>query len=175
MMAFRICWVDVRLSSSNTYNNDDECYNDDIVELSCCDLMMLRFLTLNGLPLYAIWCSFVACVQWAIILEYFTFHFRDTVACIITLSVLSVVLLIYWHMDLLILRKYFVYSYLPLIALVVAFSAIIVRYHSMGGRDRPGICFAFVLLIVSSFMLLLKVLSLCMCPPRCDDRRFSQI
>jgi hypothetical protein len=154
VIAFRICWLDVRLVNTNNYNNDDENNSDDVVELSRCELILLRCLTLNGLPLYALWTSFTTSVQWSMILQYFTFHWSSNVSSIIALSVLSVVLLIYWHMDLLVKRKYFVYSYLPLMALVIAFA----------------------LLIASSAMLLFKFISHCLCPSKWDDeRRFSRV
>jgi len=69
-IAFRICWKDVVSSDGRYRSNDPECCNnddDDIVELSSCEIGLLRSLTLNALPLYGMWCLLATCIQWTII------------------------------------------------------------------------------------------------------------
>lgn len=176
MIAFRVCWMDVTYDKSNNEDNDYERNRDeDIVELSRFEVGLLRFLTLNGLPLYAIWCTVASALQWTMIFQYFTFHWNGSLASIVTLSVLSVVLLFYWFMEIVSQRKYFVYTWLPSIALVVAFGAIIDRYGNLGGSRRPGLSFACALMIISIAMLLVKFVTLCCCPPRYDSPRFSRV
>jgi hypothetical protein len=171
MIAFRVCWFDV--TYEKPYNDDER--DDDIVELSRCEVGLLRFTTLNGLPLYAIWCTVATALQWTMIFQYDTFHWSSTVSSIVTLSILSFVLFMFWFMEIISLRKYFTYTWLPSILLIVVFSSIIARAHSMGGSHRPGLLFAFVLLIVSSAMLLVKFFTLCCCPPRYEDQRCSRV
>jgi len=175
MIAYRVCWWDVTYNGNSANNkNDVEHDNDDIVELSRCEIALLRFLTLNGLPLYAIWCTVATCLQWTIIFKYFIFHWSDNVSSIVTLSILSLLLLMYWNLDLLVKREYFVWTWSTYIALIVAFSAIIDRYNYIGGMYRPGLFFAFILLIVSIVGLLIKAFTLCLCPPKCEHR-FSRV
>jgi len=181
VIAYRICWLDVTCNTN--CNNDDLEYgncnnsnnNSDIVELSSCEIAFLRILTLNGLPLYAMWCSLLTCIQWAMILQYFTFHLSDNVSTVITLAILSVVLILYWHMDLLVKREYFVHTWAPSVVLIVTFSVIISRNHSIGGEHKPGLLFVFILLIISAFMTLIKLISLCLCPPKHYYPRFSRV
>jgi len=173
MIAFRVCWWDVT-SYDRTNKNDPES-DEDMVELSRCEIELLKYLTLNGLPLYAMWCTIVACIQWAIIFKYSIFHWSDNVSCIVVLSVLSLLLLIYWNMELLMKREYFTCTWLPDIALILAFSAIIDRYNYIGGMHRPGLFYVFILLIVSIVSILLKFFTLCLCPPKNDNPRFSRV
>jgi hypothetical protein len=188
LMAYRICWKDITCNSesnsnnesncnnSGRYNNDAESNNDhDVIELSYCEVWLLRFLTLNGLPLYAMWCTICTAIQWTIIFQYFTFHWSDNMSSIVNLSILSVIILIYWHVDHLVKREYFVYTWLPWIVLVVAFSGMIDRYHSTGSHNKPGLFFAFILLIVTSAIILFKVFFLCCCPPKHRNRGFSRV
>jgi len=178
MMAYRICWMDVTCYNSNRYNNDAENNNDnnDTVELSCCEIMLLRLLTLNGLPLYAMWCTVATAIQWTIIFQYFTFHWSDNVSSIINLSILSAIILAYWHMDHLVKREYFVYTWLPWVVLVVSFASIIDRYHSIGGHHKPGLFFAFILLIVTSAIIVFKLFCLTCCPPKPNNNPgFSRV
>jgi hypothetical protein len=178
MMAYRICWMDVTCYNSNRYNNDAESNNDnnDTVELSCCEIMLLRLLTLNGLPLYAMWCTVATAIQWTIIFQYFTFHWSDNVSSIINLSILSAIILAYWHMDHLVKREYFVYTWLPWVVLVVSFASIIDRYHSIGGHHKPGLFFAFILLIVTSAIIVFKLFCLTCCPPKPNNNPgFSRV
>jgi len=189
IIAYRICWVDVASSNAKYNNNDPEYsnnnnnnnnntdinHNDDIVELSSCEIGLLRLLTLNVLPLYGIWCLVATCGQWTIIFQYFTFHLSDNVSSIINLSILTFVLIMYWHLDIFVKREYFVYTWLPCIVLVVAFSSIICRYHSMGGHHKPGLFFVFILLIVSGFLTMVKLFSVCCCPPKRNNPDFSRV
>lgn len=176
MIASRVCWLDVTYDKTNNDDNDVErCNDDDIVELSRCEIVLLRSLTLNGLPLYAIWCSVASAIQWAIIFQYFTFHWSAGLASVVPLAVLSVVLLIYWFVELILQRQFFVYTWLTAISLILSFGAIIQRYHSIGDANHPGLFFAFILLIVSGAMMLFKFLTLCCCPPKYDNPRFSHI
>jgi hypothetical protein len=175
MIAYRVCWLDVASCRCNSqYDNDVES-NDDIVELSTCEIILLRLLTLNGLPLYAMWCTIASCIQWAMILQYFTFHWSSNVSSIVVLSVLSLILLIYWNIDLMAKRSYFVWTWLPWFALIAGLIAILDRYNSFGSERRPGLFFAFILLVVSGFMLMMKFFSLLLCPPRYDSPRFSRV
>jgi len=176
MIAYRICVLDVTVYHANKDSNDPEFANsDDLVELSSCEIYLLRLLTLNGLPLYAMWCTIATCIQWTIIFQYFLFHLSDNLSSIITLTVLTVILLMYWHMELLVKREYFVWTHLPDILLIVAFSSIIARHHSIGGHHKPGLFFAFILLIVSTAMGLVKFFSRCLCPPKSNDPGFSRV
>jgi len=175
LVAYRICWMDVTCYNVSRYNNDAECNNDnDAVELSCCEITLLRLLTLNGLPLYAMWCTIATAIQWTIIFHYFTFHWSDNVSSIVNLSILSVIILAYWHLDHLIKREYFVYTWLPWIVLVVAFSGMIERQNGIGGHNQPGLFFAFILLIVTSAIIGFKLIFLCCCPPRYSNT-FSRV
>jgi len=175
MIAFRVCWFDVTYHKSNNNNNDVEENLDDIVELSRCEVVLLRFTTLNGLPLYAMWCTLATALEWTMIFQYHTFHWSSTVSSVVTLSILTFCLLIYWTMDLITLRKYFVYTWLSCILLVVVFSAIIARYNSIGGDDRPALSFVFALLIASCVAIIYKLFSLCCCPPKYQEPRFSRV
>jgi len=175
-IAYRICWKDVTCNNGNQYNNDAECNSEnDVVEISWCEIMLLRFLTLNGLPLYAMWCTVATAIQWTIIFQYFTFHWSDNLSSIVTLSILSVIILGYWHLDNLVKREYFIYTWLPWFALVFAFSGIIDRYHSIGGHHKPGLFFVFILLIVCSAIIVFKIFSLICCPPKKNNPGFSRV
>jgi len=168
-IAFRICWKDVVSSDGRYRSNDPECCNnddDDIVELSSCEIGLLRSLTLNALPLYGMWCLLATCIQWTIIFEYFTFHLSDNISSIINLSLLTAALIIFWHFDIFITREYFVHTWLAGAVLIVTFSSIISKHHSIGSRHSPGLFFVFILLIVSSFLGMVKILSCCCCPPK---------
>jgi hypothetical protein len=125
-VAFRVCWYDVTYSRDN--DSEDMSHEEDIVELSHCEVVLLRLLTLNGLPLYAMWSSIATCLQWALNFRYFTFNWSDNVSCVVVLAILSGILLIYWSMELLFLRKYFVWTWLSCFVLILAFSAIISRH-----------------------------------------------
>jgi hypothetical protein len=171
MIAFRVCWFDV--TYEKPYNDDER--DDDIVELSRCDVGLLRLTTLNGLPLYAAWCTVATALQWTMILQYNIFHWSSNISSIVTLAILSFVLLMFWFMEIISLRRYFAYTWSPTILLIVVFSSIIARVHSMGGSHRPGLLFAFILLIVSSAMLLVKFFTLCCCPPKYENQRFSRV
>lgn len=175
LMAYQICWMGVTCYNASRYNNDAECNESDTVELSCCEIMLLRSLTLNGLPLYAMWCTVATAVQWTIIFQYFTFHWSDNVASIVNLSILSVIILAYWHLDHLIKREFFVYTWLPWIVLVISFAAMIDRYHSIGGHHKPGLFFAFILLIVTSAIIVFKLFCLICCPPKSHNPGFSRV
>jgi hypothetical protein len=172
MMAYRVCWKEVTYSNDA---NDVESYDEDIVELSRCETMLLRILTLNGLSLYAMWCTITACFQWAMIFKYSLFHWSDNVSCILSLAVLTVVLLMYWAMCILLKRDYFVWTWLPSFALITALIAIMCKRHSIGGLHAPGVFFAFILLLVSGAMTLLQFLSVCLCRPKSPSPRFSRV
>jgi hypothetical protein len=172
MMAYRVCWKEVTYSNDV---NDVESYDDDMVELSRCETILLRILTLNALPLYAMWCTIAACLQWSMIFKYSLFHWSDNVSCIISLSVLSLVLLIYWSMCILMKREYFVWTWLPSFALITAIIATLCRHHSVGGLHAPGLFFAFILLLVSGVMTLLHFLTVCLCRPKSPSPRFSRV
>jgi len=165
------CWMDVACNKDS--ENDVEC--DDKVQLSCCEIIILRMLTLNCLPFYTIWCAAIACFQWTVIFKYFLLHWSDNVSSIICLSVLSAVLVIYWATELLFKREYFVWTWLPAFSLIILFSGVIARNHSIGGINAPGVFFVFILLIVTGVVIVLKLASLCFCRPKSPERRFSRI
>jgi len=173
MIAFRVCWQDVGYNDSKKSNDVEQ--TDDNIELSHCEVVLLRILTLNAFPLYAIWCSIAACLQWAIIFQYFWLHWSDNVASVVTLAILSAMLLIFWSISLLFKRECFVWTWLPSLSLLAVFIAIVKR-HSMGSMHEPGTLFAFVLLIVTGVMILLKLVTLCLCHPKYNNNpRFSPI
>jgi len=153
-------------------NNDS---NDDNVELSVCEIALLRMLTLNVFPLYAMWCTLMACLHWAIIFKYHLFHFSDNVSCVLALGILSVILVIHWAFELLFKRKYYVWTWLPSFALVVFFTAIIMKHRSVGGLHTPGLFFAFILLIVAGIAIIIKSCGICLCYPKTPSPRFSRI
>jgi len=173
-IAFRVCWFDV-VRSNKRNTQDIESNDEDLVELSQCEIILLRLLTLNGLPMYATWCTIATCLQWTSLFKYTIFHWSDNVSCIVSLSLLSALLLIYWNMDLLTKREYFVWTWFSCFTLVVAFTAIIDRNNSFGGPRKPGLFFAFILLIISVFVIVLKAFTLCLCPPRYYNPRFSRV
>jgi len=183
MIAFRVCWFDVYSNGNNNNNNsssaadknDVESADVDLVELSHCELMFLKLLTLNGLPLYAMWCTIATGIQWSMIFKYYLFHLSDNTACIIDLSILSVVLIMYWHAEHYHKRLYLSCTWLPYLALIVAFSGMIDRYHSIGGMHRPALLFAFILLIVTIINYFIKLLTTCMCPSKVENPRFSLV
>lgn len=174
MIAFRVCWMDVTYQKCNNDENDVE-RNNDVVELSRCEVVLLRLTTLNGLPLYAMWCTIASALQWTMIFQYDTFHWSSTLACVVPLSVLALLLLMYAFMDVVTLRKYFVYTWSPCIALIVAFSAILARNHSIGGHNRGGLTFVFILLISVVAVTMLRLVSLCCCRPKYENPRFSRV
>jgi hypothetical protein len=172
MMAYRVCWQEV---TYNSYNSNDVEQNEENIELSHCEVVLLRILTLNAFPLYAMWCTITACLQWTIIFQHFLFHWSDDVASIVTLAILSMVLMMYWAMSILFKREYFVWTWLPSLSLIVFFIGMIARHHSMGGLHEPGLLFGFVLLIVTGVMILIKLVTLCLCHPKYNNPRFSRI
>jgi len=181
-MAYRVCWFDIYSYGNNNNNdnnnnnkNDVESNNDDLIELSHCQISLLRFLTLNALPLYAMWCTISTAVEWASIFKYSMFHWSDNTSSIVVLTIFSLILLLFWHSEHLHKREYFVWTWLPLMGLIVALSAMIDRYGSVGGVHRPGLFFAFILLIISLVTLILKVFTTCICPPRVENPRFSRV
>jgi len=176
MIAFRVCWFDVYCNENNSspYKNDVES-DVDLVELSHCELMLLKLLTLNGLPLYAMWCTIATGVQWSMIFKYNLFHWSDSVSSIVPLSILSVLLFMYWHAEHHYKRLYLSCTWLPYLALIVAFSGMISRYHSMGGMHRPGLLFAFILLIITIINYFIKLFTTCMCPSKVENPRFSRV
>jgi len=90
-------------------------------------------------------------------------------------GILTMILLIYWSLDLLFARKYTVWTWLSCFGLIAGFSGIISRRHSVGGMHSPGLLFAFILLIVSCVVVVLKLFSLCMCRPNPPSPRFSRV
>jgi hypothetical protein len=180
LMAYRVCWVDV-VSEHEVYNNNNN--NDvehshedtDAVRLSKCELVLLRFLTLNGLPLYAMWCTLAAGLQWAMIFRYSLFHWSDSVACVVALAILTVVLLVYWVIDLSLARSYMSWTWFADFGAIVFFASIIQRQHSVGGVHHPGLLFAFVLLIVSGLVVVLKSMILCCKSSMSKKIRFSRV
>jgi len=172
IMAYRACWFDITYYNDS---NDVASYDGDIVELSRCEVTLLRILTLNGLPLYAMWCTLAATLQWAIIFQYFLFHWSDNLSCIIPLAILSVLLLMYWGMSILINREYFVWTWAPCLVLIVGFVATIVKHHSIGGMHAPAVFFVFILLIVTSIMIMLRLVTLCLCRPKSPSPQSSRV
>lgn len=168
LMAYRICWLDV---TSNEFDCDNDMENnDDKVLLLKWELISLRILTLNVIPLYAMWCTIATCIQWSMILRDFILHIGDDASCIVVLSILSTILLFYWFIDIFYKRKYGVYTWFTYYVLIVAFGGILARYDGIGGERRPALFFSFILLAVSGFMTLLKILSSCLCRPKFDNQ-----
>jgi hypothetical protein len=173
LMAYRVCWHDVSYDNNRNTNDVEQ---EDNVELSHCEVVLLRILTLNAFPLYAVWCSIIACIQWTIIFKYMLFHWSDSVSSIITLAIFTGLMLILWSIAILFKREYFVWTWLPSASLIVVFIGMIHKHHSIGGIHAPGLLFAFILLIVTCVMLLIKLVTLCLCHPKNNNNpRFSKI
>jgi len=172
MMASRVCWVDV---TSCHDSNDVESCDDEAIELSRCEIILLKVLTLNIFPLYAIWSTLNACLQWAIIFHYSLLHWNQNLSCILPLIVLSIILLIYWMISLFLKREWFVWTWLPNIAVIVACHAVTDSQHTIGGRHAPAVLFVFILMIVSYAVLFFRTLTLCLCPPKFSSHRFSRV
>jgi len=172
MMVSRVCWLDV-----TSYNdpNDVESCDDDVVELSSCEVMILRFLTFNIFPFYAIWCTVTACLQWSIIFHYSLFQWSQNLSCILSLAVLSVILLIYWMICSFVKRDWFIWTWLPTISVFFAGLAVLLQQHTIGGRHAPAVLFVFVLMLVSAVVLVFRFFSLCCCPPKFSNHRFSRV
>jgi len=172
MMSCRVCWMDVTCYHDP---NDVESCDEDVVELSSCEITLLRFLTLNIIPFYAMWCTLTACLQWAIIFHYSLFHWTQNVSCILTLVVLSIILLMYWMLSCFIKRDWFVWTWLPTISVIVACLAVLIKRDTVGGTHAPAVLFVFVLMIVSAIVLAFRFITLCLCPPKFSDARFSRV
>lgn len=172
MMVSRVCWQDVTAYNDS---NDVESSDDEVIELSCCEVMLLRLLTLNIFPFYAIWCTLMACLQWAIIFHYSLFHWSQNLSCIISLAVLSVFLLMYWMLSSFVKREWFTWTWLPTISVIVGCIAVIVRQHTIGGRHAPAVLFVFILMLVSIAVLVFRFVTLCLCPPKFSNHRFSRV
>jgi len=172
MMSCRVCWIDITCCHDP---NDVESSDEDVVELSSCEITLLRFLTLNIIPFYAMWCTLTACLQWAIIFHYSLFHWTQNVSCILTLVVLSIILLMYWMLSCFIKRDWFVWTWLPTISVIVACLAVLIKRDTIGGTHAPAVLFVFVLMIVSAIVLAFRFITLCLCPPKFSDARFSRV
>lgn len=156
----------------NNYNSNDGNSNDGFMP---CEAGLLNFLTLNGLPLYVMVAKLTACFQWAIIFKYFIFHWSDNMSTVVSLGIFTFTLLILWMLDLLFLRKFTVWTWLPSIALVIVLGGVVMHHNSIGGRHAPGLFFAFLLTVVSFIFLLVKGCTLSLCYPKSANPRFSRI
>jgi len=170
-MAFDVCWNHISDHDDNCTENSE---NNDVVELNRCEIILLRILTLNVFPLFAIFNTVVLVWQWAIIVEYRIFNWSDNLTCLVMLSILAVVLIIYWHMDLLFLRNYFVWTWLPSFAVIISFIGVFQYQDQIGSKQKPALLFAFVIFIVSIVQLFLKTIFLCLCPSS-RSNKFSRV
>lgn len=170
MIGYYVCWSEI------DYENEDDCpsWRKDRLDLHKWEIILLRLLTLNAFPLAAIMGTILTFFQWSYVLKYFALHLSDNVACIIALAILAVFLMIFWHMDSCFFRNYFVYTWLPAIGIIFSFAAVIARQHQIGGKQKPALLFAFILLIYSVIYFVLKMLLLCVRSPR-ENPRFARI
>lgn len=164
MLACRHC-IDME-SNKNNSNGDHELLN--------CELSLLKFLTLNGIPLYAMCCALTACLQWIIIFKYFLFHFSDNISCIISLAIFTVFLMLYWIVDFC-SKTSCSHTWLSYLAIIYVFGAIITKHNSIGNVHSPGLLFSFILLILSIIMLFVKTCLVCCCYPKSANPSFSLV
>lgn len=176
IVAFFVCWSDIRDENDVDVNNIecDRRMNNNKYGLNKCEIILLRILTLNGIPFWTMIVTILTALRWMYTFEY-TFHWGDSFSCVLGLSLLTVVLLIYWSMDTCFIGKYMVWTWTPPLALIFCFAAIIINHHQIGNKHKPALLFTFVLLIATIFFFVVKIFSLCLRNSRQPNPRFSRV
>ena len=135
--------------ASNPDNNTGIYRHDLLTNISI--QHKLYILILNGLPMYAFWCTVSSCINIAIILSYKS-NIDTNISSIIMLSILTVIILIYCSLDFKFLKHYLRYTFSPYITLIISFIGII----SNKNESISSQYFVIILLICTCIATILK-------------------
>lgn len=120
-------------------------------------LWAYRILVLNGLPFYATWVTIASSLNFSIAMtyEWQTQIPRDTqTSGYIALAAVTLILIIYFALDLYIFEKYLRYTYSVYLQLFIAFAGVLSKHWA--ARKGTAI-FVLVLLIFSAVVFLVKI------------------
>lgn len=118
------------------------------------DVWLTRFLVQNGLSIYATWCTIATLLNFAFVLTYRSavdIDQRD--ACTASLSILTVLILIFLVTDWFFLDRFTRYTFTPYLVLIVALTGSIAKNYNAGARNTV---FTITLLSLSGAAAVVK-------------------
>ena len=118
------------------------------------DVKLTQILVLNGLFFYATWTTIASLLNFSIVLQHTSNVNPATVGTII-LSLLTVLLLIYFSLENTILDRYVrdVFAVYPVV--IWALIGVVAKHWGKSGEERNSV-FALVLLLVTAVLMLLR-------------------
>ena len=122
------------------------------------DIWLMRGLVHNGLGIYGTWCCIATLLNFNFLLVYRSANdIGLETSSTITLSVLTVLVVVFMVSDLIFLDKYSRYTVTPYIVLVVAFAGSVAKNYVAG---KTNSVFTAVLLALAIAMLIVKIVVL---------------
>ena len=140
------------VSYSSMDYNDGARINDDILKNKNIQYV-LYFGVLNGIAIYATWVTIATCLNLGIIAAYKN-DVSVNAASNVMLTVLTIIIFIYWSLDFVFFRKYLKYTFTPYFVLIFAFLGVITNDYDF---DSPKI-YVTVLLILACLGSIAKII-----------------
>ncbi|XP_043843470.1 uncharacterized protein LOC122742932 [Dromiciops gliroides] len=119
------------------------------------DLWLLRILVQNGIALYATWTTVATLLNFAVVLIY-TVGMADQTSTTVVLSVLLVLLVLWFYLENFLLDKYVHYILTVYPVVMVALFGNIAQHYNTSAPSTNNI-FAVVLMVAASVMFLVRL------------------
>jgi hypothetical protein len=151
-----VLYVAIVISHKNVYDAQNELSSTKWV------IWLYRIFANNGLAFYATWISVATIINLAIAITYKWTDAKDrtywiSTSGVIGLSILAILLIAYFLMDIYFFEKYLRYTFSPYIQLAIALGGILSKNWS---SQSPAAIFALCLIIIGpGIMLITKIIS----------------